>query len=291
MAVADAQEECAGLIRMSLPTPTLPPASTTNHWLVGWRPLVVVDPATPDRRSQARLAALVEAARTAGAQPQALLLTHHHLDHSGAAEELAQALQLPVICHPLTVPLLPSGVAVTGVVQDGDVVARNADGAAWVARHTPGHAPGHLVLHQPESGWVVAGDLVAGVGTILVDPRDGDMGDYLASLALVQAWSPQVLAPAHGPVLRDAVAVLQHYQAHRRQREQRILAALGQKPQQPQDLLPVAYADVSRLAWPLAVRAMTSHLLHLRSQGLALLHADGWVTAGAGPALARVHGE
>lgn len=277
--MAEACQEGPGLLRLSLPTPTLPPASTTNHWLVGWHPMIVVDPATPDRRAQARLCALVEQARAAGADPQALFLTHHHLDHSGAAADLAAALRLPVICHRLTVPLLPAGVEIARFVEDGEVVARNADGGAWVARLTPGHAPGHLVLHQAESGWVVAGDLVAGVGTILIDPRDGHMGQYMASLARVEAWSPKALAPAHGPVLGDAVAVLQHYQAHRRNREQRILSALIQRPQQPADLLPTAYGDVARTAWPLALRAMVAHLMHLQEQGLALAVPDGWVAA------------
>lgn len=279
LATADAHQELPGLVRLSLPTPTLPPATTTNHWLVGWNPMVVVDPASPDKRAQARLCELVHAARAAGAQPQALLLTHHHLDHSGAAADLAHALQLPTICHALTVPLLPADVAVARLVDDGEVVARNADGAPWLALHTPGHAPGHLVLHQPQCGWVVAGDLVAGVGTILVDPRDGDMGHYMASLARIEALRPVALAPAHGPVLTDAVAVLQYYQAHRREREQKILSALQLQPQQPADLLPQAYADVARVVWPLALRAMVAHLLHLQQKGLARATHTGWVAA------------
>lgn len=277
LAAADAHQEGPGLVRLSLPTPTLPPATTTNHWLVGWHPMVVVDPATPDKRAQARLGDLVNAARAAGAQPQALLLTHHHLDHSGAAADLGLALGLPVICHAQTAPLLAAEIAVARLVAEGEVIARNADGAPWIALHTPGHAPGHLVLHQPQSGWVVAGDLVAGTGTILVDPRDGDMGQYLASLARVEALQPAALAPAHGPVLTDAVAVLRHYQAHRREREQKILSGLSLSPHQAADLLPIAYADVPRLVWPLALRAMEAHLLHLQQQGLARATPSGWV--------------
>ena len=138
-----------------------------------------------------------------------------------------------------------------------------------------------------DSGWVVAGDLVAGVGTILVDPRDGDMGQYMASLALVEGLLPTALAPAHGPVLPDAVAVLRHYQAHRRQRELKILSALHAKPQPPADLLPLAYGDVTRMAWPLALRAMVAHLIHLQQQGLARPTDTGWVAEPLSEAVPR----
>ncbi len=268
--------EGPGLVRLPLPTPTLPPATATNHYLVGWRPLVVVDPSAPAARDQRRLRAAVQAAIACGAEPAALLLTHHHNDHAGAAQALRELLDLPVWAHPKTADLLAGKVAIDRSIDEGQEVARNADGAPWYALFTPGHAPGHLALHQPASGQVVAGDLVAGEGTILIDPADGDMGLYLQSLARLEALAPTSLAPAHGPVLRDAVAVLQYYQRHRRAREVAIANALTDAPQDSADLLPVAYADVSRLAWPLALRSMTSHLLHLQRQGQARRVGDKW---------------
>lgn len=273
----DGRAEAPGLVALALPTPTLPPASTTNHWLVGWKRMVVVDPATPDRRAQRRLAHLVDAARQAGAEPVALLLSHHHLDHCGAAADLAGQLRLPVWCHAATRPLLPAWVEVAGEVAEDDEVAVNADGAVWRALHTPGHAPGHLVLHEPLSGWMVAGDMVAGQGTILIDPRDGDMGQYLASLERMQELAPHALAPAHGPVLREATQVLAYYQRHRREREARILASLTNLPREPAELLPSAYADVPRMTWPLALRSLESHLIHLQQQGLAHRNLSGWM--------------
>lgn len=272
-----AHAEAPGLAALALPTPTLPPATTTNHWLVGWQRMVVVDPATPDRRAQRKLLHLVEAARQAGAEPVALLLTHHHLDHCGAADELAALLQLPVWCHAATRPLLPAWVAVAAEIADGQEVAVNADGAVWRAVHTPGHAPGHLVLYEALSGGMVAGDMVAGQGTILIDPRDGDMGQYLQSLQRMIDLAPRFLAPAHGPVLPDAPAVLGRYLHHRREREARIQASLTQQPQEPADLLPNAYSDVPRMTWPLALRSLQSHLVHLEQQGLARRTPTGWL--------------
>ncbi|MBM4343098.1 MAG: MBL fold metallo-hydrolase [Deltaproteobacteria bacterium] len=278
-AAAGASVEGAGLVRLALATPTLPPATATNHYFVGWRPMVIVDPSAPAARDQRRLGAAIDAARACGAEPAALLLTHHHRDHAGAAALLRRATGLPVWAHAETARWLQAEVVVDRTVVDGDDVAHNADGAPWLALFTPGHAPGHLALHQPGSGQVVAGDLVAGEGTILVDPSDGDMGLYLQSLARLEALAPRSLAPAHGPVQRDALALLQHYQAHRRAREARVLEALATTPRPAADLLPTAYGDVSRLAWPLALRSMTSHLLHLQRQGLARPVDGGWSLA------------
>lgn len=271
-----ATDEGAGLCRLPLATPTLPPATTTNHYLAGQRAAVLVDPAAPAAAHQSKLAAWMAAMADGGGHVQALFLTHHHRDHVGAAAALRARTGLPVWAHPKTAELLAGDVPVDRLIDDGEAVAENHDGSAWIALHTPGHAPGHLALHHAKSGTVVAGDLVAGEGTILIDPRDGDMGLYLQSLARVETLGPARLAPAHGPVLNDAVALLRHYQAHRRQREAKILQALTADWAEPADLLPVAYADVSRLAWPLALRSATAHLLHLQQQGLAESRGGAW---------------
>lgn len=272
---ARAQEIVAGLVSLALPTPTLPPATATNHYLVGWQRAVLVDPSTPEPRSQQRLLALLATLQTLGMQLHALFLTHHHRDHAGAAMALASQLRVPIWAHAETARLLAGQVAVDQLVKDGEEVAQDASGS-WLAVHTPGHAPGHLCLQHSQHRGLVAGDMVAGEGTILIDPQDGHMGQYLASLARLRALHPAFLAPAHGPVLHDADALLLHYQQHRLAREARIAAALTTQWQEPADLLPLAYGDVSKLAWPMALRSMQSHLLHLQEQGKAQRSDKGW---------------
>ena len=71
----EALRESAGLWRLPLTTPTLPPATMTNHYLVGDLEAVLVDPAAPARVDQNRLAALLEEAQRAGIVVQALFLT------------------------------------------------------------------------------------------------------------------------------------------------------------------------------------------------------------------------
>ncbi len=267
--------ESPGLWRVPLPTPTLPPATTTNHYLVGDRRAVLVDPSAPARSSQDQLVALVNTAREQGIEVVAQFLTHHHRDHVGAAQSLRVRLGLPVWAHAHTAALLPE-IPVDRTINDGACVAENADGTTWQAVHTPGHAPGHLVLWHEATAMLVAGDMVAGEGTILVDPQDGHMGDYLASLEKMARLHPHALAPAHGQVLHEALAVLTHYRMHRLAREHKVLESLPQAWTAPDVLLPAAYGDVSRLAWPIALRSMQSHLLHLQELGRVDRNGDVW---------------
>src|SRR5437762_3235465 len=112
---------------------------------------------------------------------------------------------------------------VTHAVNDPFVL----DGAPWIrivplrtptlppATHTPGHAPGHLCFADAAARAIVAGDMVASVGTIIVEPEDGgDMTLYLASLrrlrAEVDAGATRLL-PAHGPPIVDGGARLDFY--------------------------------------------------------------------------------
>ena len=271
----EAFRESAGLWRVPLPTPTLPPATMTNHYFVGERQALLVDPSAPAQSSQDKLAALLADTQNHGIAVQALFLTHHHRDHSGAAADLRARFGLPVWAHARTAELLPD-LAIDRRIEDQEIVAENADGSPWRAVHTPGHAPGHLVLWHARTSVIVAGDMVAGEGTILVDPSDGNMGDYLASLEAMAHLQPHTLAPAHGQVLHEALAVLTHYRLHRLAREQKVLEALPRTWTDADVLLPAAYGDVSRLAWPIALRSMQSHLTHLAELGRAERNGAQW---------------
>ncbi len=271
----DASVVAPGLVRLPLATLTIPPATTTNHFLVGSARTVLVDPSAPDLRDQDRLVGLVGVLRNLGWKLRALLLTHHHSDHVGAAEALRLRLQVPLLAHAETVNRLPH-LRFDGLVQDGDVVAEDADGSRWTALHTPGHAPGHLVLQHDRSGGMVAGDMVAGTGTIVVDPKDGTMADYLASLRRMAAAGATWLAPSHGQVLPDGQAVIAHYLHHRLEREAVILAALDGEGVTPEDLLPRVYGDVSPGAWRWAQRSLRAHLIHLEEQGRAQSDRGRW---------------
>ncbi len=270
---AGAESIATAVIRLPLPTPTLPPATTTNHILLGGEHAVVVDPASPDKEAQARLIALIsDLQRDAGWHFEGLLLTHHHRDHVGAASALAGRLALPVIAHSQTASRLADRIVVDRLIGDGDIVA-----GQWRVLHTPGHAPGHVVLHDREGAGMIAGDMVAAEGTIIVDPADGgSMAQYLASLRRLAALAPTWLVPAHGGVIREPAAVLDFYIRHRLEREARVLDALDRRWRAPLRLLPTVYGDVPRLVWPIALRSLDAHLIHLAEQGLIERRRDTW---------------
>ena len=276
--LAEAEHIEPGLWRVPLRTPTLPPATCTNHYIVGERSAVLVDPSTPARPLQRKLVGLLGALAGRGVHLEALFLTHHHNDHAGAAQALADQLNLPIWAHPETAVRLP-GLHIERLVADGEVVAESSLGS-WRAVFTPGHAPGHLVLHR-SGGGMVAGDMVAGEGTILVDPVEGSMREYLASLERMRGLSPTFLAPAHGPVLHAADAVLQHYRAHRLAREAKVAKALTSDWQRPDAMLPAVYGDVPRRTWPIALRSLRAHLLHLAEHRQAEERDGRWRSAKA----------
>jgi endoribonuclease LACTB2 len=254
-----------GIRVLALRTPTLPPAAHTNVYLVGpdRGPIAVVDPGSPYEDQQAILDAYL------GDLPvELILLTHHHGDHAGGAAALAARWGVPVAAHAETARRLAGRVPVTRLIEDGEVV----HGATAV--HTPGHAEGHLCFEV--GGATIAGDMVAGLGTILIDPSEGDMALYLASLERLLARPAAALLPAHGPILPDGPAKLREYLAHRRMREARVAAALSGAPQTLRELLPVAYGDTPTVLWPLAERSLLAHLVKLLRDGKAVERDGLW---------------
>ncbi len=262
-----------GIQVLALRSPTLPPAAHTNVYLVGpvGGPLVVVDPGSPYPDQQAVLDAVL------GAQPiSAVLLTHHHGDHVGGAAALATRWGVPIVAHPITARLLEGIVDVTRGLEDGEVLGDAGDAHPITAVHTPGHAAGHLCFEV--GGATIAGDMVAGIGTILIDPAEGDMARYLASLEQLLARPASVLLPAHGPAIPDGPGKLREYLAHRRMREQRVWAALTDAPATLAQLVAQAYVDTPAALWPIAERSLEAHLIKLVREGRAAIDDAGYST-------------
>lgn len=273
----EVRPEAPWLRRLPLRSPTLAPATHTNTYLIGEGELLVVDPASPYPEEQQRLVAALDALAAQGCRVAALFLTHHHGDHCGGVNALRQALaergsDAPLLAHSITARRVGRRrLQVDQWLDEGATLPFGPQGLTVL--HTPGHAPGHLCLHDRAAGALVVGDMVASVGTIVIDPEDdGDMAAYLEQLARLQALAgagARRLWPAHGASVEDGVALLGFYQAHRLQREGKIVAALAAAgPRAPLAvLLARAYDDVPEFLHPLAERALLAHLIKLVREG------------------------
>jgi len=261
-----------GFFLCALRTPTLPPATHTNAWIVpSDGGVAVVDPGAPDPAEQAPLFSLLDALAAEGRRPTAVWLTHVHPDHVGAAGAVAARYRVPVRAHPLAAGRLP-GVPIEPL-HEGALL-----GGRFLVLETPGHAREHLAFLDEQTGALLCGDLLSTLSTIVIDPPEGDMAEYVRQLERVRALAPRTLYPAHGPPAPDAVPRLGAYLAHRREREALVLAALAAGGSLA-ELTRRAYADTPAAAHPVAERSCLAILEKLRSEGRAREGSGRWSEA------------
>jgi glyoxylase-like metal-dependent hydrolase (beta-lactamase superfamily II) len=261
-----------------LRTPTLPPATHTNCVVVGGDEVVVIDPASPYDDELSRLDGLLDALQAAGTRVREILLTHHHPDHVGGAQHLSRRLGVPVAAHRTTRELLDGRVEVTRDVTDGEVIELPGPPRRRLrAILCEGHADGHLAFLEETTHTLIAGDMVAGTGTILIAPPEGKLGLYLRSLQALADLDAARLIPSHGPAIGDPRGLLEQYATHRGWRERKVVAALAQAGAAPLEaLVPLVYDDVPPAVYPLAARSLLAHLLKLEEEGLATQTDEVW---------------
>lgn len=264
-------------------TPTKPPATHTNCYLIyNSSEILVIDPGSPYEDEQQALAGAVDdllgVGRTGGKTVREIVLTHVHPDHVAGVNALNDHLQAKVgaraavAAHRLTAESLHDQVRVDRFIEDDEVLELNGEPSINLrALYTPGHARGHLCFYDERTGALLSGDNIVGFGSVLIDPPEGNMRDYLNSLERMRALpNLSVLFGGHGPAIANPYQKIDEYITHRGQREELILAAVRDGASTPKEIAARAYTDVSPKAHSMAERAVLAHLEKLEADGLVV---------------------
>jgi glyoxylase-like metal-dependent hydrolase (beta-lactamase superfamily II) len=253
----------------------------TNTWLIGTGRVAVLDPGPEDA---AHLAAILAA--TQGERIAAILVSHTHRDHSPGAAALARATGAPTMGFGPHATSREEGdeggdhaFRPDVTLTDGAVV--QVDGIRLTALHTPGHCANHLCFAHAEAGVLFSADHVMGWSTSVVSPPDGDMADYMASLARVAARAEHLFLPGHGPPVPEPQRLASAMLAHRRLREARVLEALAAAREATAlALVPAVYGPGldPRLAGA-ASRSLLAHLVKLEAEGRVVRDGEAWYPA------------
>ena len=255
----------------------LPRDFPTNAFLVGCGRFVAIDPGPTDVLVQAHLFSAVQRRLDRGDRLEAVVLSHHHLDHVGALDEFVASFPAPVWAHQITGELLSRPL--DRELQDGDVVELGDDAAGtsgWGLRclFTPGHAAGHLVFHDERYRAFLAGDLVSTLRSMYVGSPGGHIRTYLASLERIRQLELSILYPSHGLPSLASREVIEETIRHRHERLEEIAAHLGRDGVDVETLAAAVYTDVPEEFRPHARRAARASLEYLTEEGRAVRVAD-----------------
>ena len=246
------------------PNPGMMTLDGTNTWVLrepGRSQAVVVDPGPIE---EGHLDLLDEQLEDVGL----ILVTHHHFDHSETAEELGRRKGCPVRAWG------PTFTFDADPITDGEVI--EVDGLRLEAVFTPGHTDDSISLLLPAEKTLLTGDMVLGRGTTVIAWPDGRLGAYFESIErmrdLAASGAVETLLPAHGPVLDDALGVLEYYLVHRRQRLAQVEGALAQlnietpdleDEELPRQVVEIVYQDVDESLWGAAEWSVRAQLAYL----------------------------
>lgn len=268
------------LRRVTAPNGSIMTGPGTNTYLLGggeaneW---AMIDPGPDDEQ---HVQALLAALQGTGGRLKWIFVTHTHKDHSPAAAAVKAATGAQTLgMAPKHAEWQDTGFVPDVPLQGGERF-HLPGGCTLEVIHTPGHAGNHLCYLLHEEHMLFTGDHVMQGSTVVINPPDGDMAAYIASLRELQQRPLQWLAPGHGFLMPEPAAVMRAIVNHRLAREAKVFNALAPEPQTVQALVEAVYADVPPKLHAMAARSLTAHLLKLEGDGRARRDAQQrWAVA------------
>ncbi len=295
-------------LRLPLPWPGVPHGNAWA--IAAGPGVVLVDTGYHDAGSMAQLERAMEQVKLRLDHVRLVVCTHAHSDHWGQAAPICEAAGCEFWMHPnhehgmrsATDPTAAlaqrleigrqSGVPAAALERYAERFARQlASGIArviepdrplvdgvefetdlgrWIAYETPGHAPSHVCLFQPEQRLLISGDHVLGRISLYYDYgwSPDPVGEFLRSLDVVQRLDARLGLSGHG---RPFVDVGGHIEGSRRlvhQRLDALLAALDGRPRTPLELAPAVYGEgLSEQTAARLLQETLCYLLHLERAG------------------------
>lgn len=254
----------------------------TGTYVIGRGKVAVIDPGPLE---QAHVDALLRG--LGDEQITHVLVTHTHNDHSPATRLLKAHCSAPTYAFGAhgegrygAGAEIEEGAdrqfAPDVKVSDGEVI--ECAGFDVECVYTPGHALNHMCFALPAQKILFSGDHVMGWSTTVVSPPDGDMGDYLKSLARLLDRDDAKLLPTHGAAIDDPKAFVQSLIDHRKGREQQVIAELKHGPSTINAMVPRMYKDVPAFLHPAAERSVYAHVLHMHERGVVACDGEPLLT-------------
>jgi glyoxylase-like metal-dependent hydrolase (beta-lactamase superfamily II) len=145
------------------------------------------------------------------------------------------------------------------------------DLGVWEVHETPGHAPSHVVLHEPESGMLISGDHLLGRVSPYFDygHTPDPVGEFLAGLETVERLDTGLCLAGHGRPFRDVPAKIAANRAEVADHLDRVRAALARRPRTAfevaGEIIGAENLNPATAAWGLQLAL--AYLDHLRARG------------------------
>ncbi len=210
-----------------------------------------------------------------------VVISHHHHDHIDGLKFLATKFpKATVIASEFTLSQITTNLNKIAMEEGIIKLGKGLEDRDWHLEivYTPGHTIGHISVYDPLNKLLVAGDHMVGIGTALLDPRTGDIGDYLNTIEKLKKLNLHLILPAHGPTIYTPYETLEFYKKHRLERENQIILLLNEREFTPSELVDKIYAGLNPNSKRYASFNVHLHLKKLLDEGRVKVVNDEQIT-------------